>query len=204
MLIGKVDNTIHQQNPYANKAENRQTTGAIDKADNASKVESKKVSGALIEPHDEYIPSSERPNETPGIYRLEKDENGLQKIVFDRPDSTAKGEQAGMAEKKTSEDLPKVAPDQAKEGESPEKKDGPDKSGDKEDRLRCTVDTGNVDDEIKKLKEEKKQIEQQLKSAGDDENKRKDLEKKLSQVQSKLSAKDNDTYRKQNATYTYN
>ena len=204
MLIGTVDNTIHQQNSYTTKTENRQTLDAIDKADDASKVESQKLSGALNEPHDEYIPSGDKPNETPGIYRLEKDENGQQKIVFDHPDSPERSEQPGTAEKKANGDLPGAAPDQTKDGESPEKKDGPEKSGNKKGEMWCTVNTDNVDIEIKKLKEEKQQIEQQLKSTRDDEDKRKELEKRLSQVESELSAKDSDAYRKQHATYTYN
>lgn len=218
MLIGTADNTIHQQNPYTNKAENHQTTGAIDKTDNASKVESQKLPGSLIEPHDEYIPTSDKPNETPGIYRLEKDENGNQKIVFDRPASTVKVQQAGTAENTASEDLPKATTNQVKEGEIPKKKSdnpdivgeipdiagAPDKKSDKEVESRCTINTNKVDAEINKLKEEKKQLEKQLKSAGEDKNKLKDLEKQLSQVASELSAKDNEAYRKQNATSTYN
>ncbi|WP_018751301.1 hypothetical protein [Paenibacillus sanguinis] len=202
MLIGAVDNTIHQQNPYVNKSENRQTAGAADKADNDFKVESKKVSRALTEPHDEYIPSNQKPNEPSGIYRLEKAENGLQRIVFDRPDSPEKSEQADTAEKKVSEDSPKAAPDEIKDSKRLEKKDEPEKNSDNEDKQQSSVNTDKVDAEIKKLKEEKKQIEQQLKGTGEDGNERKDLEKQLLQVESELSVKDNDAYRKQNATYT--
>jgi hypothetical protein len=94
MLIGTVDNTISQQNSYLNKAENRQSVAATDKSKDASKVGAQRSSGALNEPRDEYIPSGDKPNETPGIYRMEKDENGQPKIVFDRPDSPEKSEQA--------------------------------------------------------------------------------------------------------------
>ena len=174
MLIGAVNNTISQQNLYANRAEDNQKADAIDKAEDVSKTGSQKPSGALNEPRDEYIPSGDKPNETPGIYRMEKDENGQSKIVFDRPDSPEKSEQAAASEK----------------------------ADDKKADMKCTVDTGKVDREIKKLKEEKKQIQQELKNASDDEDKHKDLERRLSQVEAELSAKDNDGYRKQNSTYT--
>lgn len=197
MLIGSVDNTIQQQNTYANKAENHQTAGAVDKTDNASQIES---SSDFKEPHDEYIPSGDKKHEkSPGIYRLEKDENGRQKIVCDRPVSSEKSEQAEAAEKKEPDGgLPEEAPKQDEDGA---KSNGPEKSGDKKEDMQCTANTDKVDAEIKKLKEEKQQIEQELKSACD-EDKRKDLEKQLSQVESELSAKDNDTYRKQHADYT--
>lgn len=191
MLIGSVDNTISHQNPYANKAENRQTA---DKTDTASKVESSRLSGALNEPHDEYIPNGDKPEKSPGIYRLEKDETGKQKIVFDRPNSAEKKEQHG--------ELPEVASDQNKDGEEPEKEDGPEKSGDKKKGIWVTANTDKVDAEIKKLKEEKQQLEQQLKRVHDDEDKRKDLEKRLSQVEAELREKDNDAYRKQHLTIT--
>lgn len=178
MLIGSVDHTINQQIPYANKAENHQTVDAGDKNDNTSKIES---SSDFKEPHDEYIPSGGEPEQSPGIYRLGKDENGRQKIVFDRPDSSEKSEQAGTAEKKAN---------------------APEKRSDKKDGALCTVSTDKVDAEIKKLKEEKQQIEQQLNSTRDDAKKQKELQIQLSQVTSELSAKDNDGYRKQQATYT--
>lgn len=197
MLIGTVDNTISQQNSYMNKAENRQSVAATDKAKDASKVGAQRSSGALNEPRDEYIPSGDKPNETPGIYRMEKDENGQPKIVFDRPDSPEKSEQA--SEKKESDIAsPEVEP---KQSESEDKSQAPEKADDKKADTNCTVDTGKVDREIKKLKEEKKQIEQELKNANDEE-KHKDLDRRLSQVEAELSAKDNDGYRKQNSTYT--
>lgn len=190
MLIGTVDNSIRQQDSYATKTENRQTVDTIDKADNSSKVESKKTSE--IELHDEYISGGDKPSETPGIYQLRKDENGQSKIVFDRPDS-----------KKANGDLPSVASEPMKASESPENKDIPEKSDNKKDGIRCTVNTDNVDAEIKKLKEEKQKIEQQIQSASSDEDKRQELEQRLSQIESELSAKDNDSYRKKHATYTY-
>lgn len=216
MLVGTVDTSIYQHNPYKIKTESRQAPDAIDKADDASKVGSQKISGESNEPHDEYIPSGDKTSKTPGIYRLETDKNGQQKIVFDKPDSPEKSEQSDTAQGKDNggsskvapdqtEDngnSPKVASDQSKDDENSKGKDGPEKSGDKKHGLWCTVNTDKVDAEIKKLKEEKQQIERQIKRT-DDENKREDLKKQLSQVESELSAKDNDAYRKQHATYTY-
>lgn len=200
MLIGAVNNTISQQNLYANRAEDNQKADAIDKAEDVSKTGSQKPLGALNEPRDEYIPSGDKPNETPGIYRMEKDENGQPKIVFDRPDSPEKSEQSAASEKKEPDIAsPEVAP---KQSEPEDKSQAPEKADDKKADMKCTVDTGNVDREIKKLKEEKKQIQQELKNASDDEDKHKDLERRLSQVKAELNTKDNDGYRKQNSTYT--
>ena len=216
MLVGTVDTSIYQHNSYKMKTESHQAPAATDKAADASKVESQKISEKLNEPHDEYIPSGGRASETPGIYRLETDKNGQQKIVFDKPDSPEKNEQSDTAQEKdnggSSEvapehtenngNSPKVAPDQSKDDANSKEKDGPEKSGDKKHGLWCTVNTDKVDSEIKKLKEEKQQIERQIKRT-DDENKCRDLKKQLSQIESELSVKDNDAYRKQHATYTY-
>lgn len=202
MLVGTIDTSIHRHNPYAVKAESHQTPDAIDKADDASKMESQKILGASNEPHDEYIPNGDKPSETPGIYRPETDINGQQKIVFDKPDSSEISEQSDTVQGKDNGALSKIASDQTKDDENSKEKDGLEKSSDEKQGLWCTVNTDNVDAEIKKLKEEKQQIEQQLKRT-DDENKCKELKKQLSQIESELSAKDNDAYKKQHATYSY-
>lgn len=204
MLIGAVDNNISSQNPYANKVESgqNQPVNAVDKTDGISKAEQSKLP---VEPRDEYIPSDGKSEKNLGIYRLETDENGSQKIVFDRSDSAEKSKQADATEgKEQNRELPKAASDPNEDGVKPEKGDVPKKSGDKGQDKSCTVNTDKVDAEIKKLKEQKQQIEQQLNSVRDDEEKRKDLEQRLSQVESELRAKDSDSYRKQHATYTYN
>lgn len=67
---------------------------------------------------------------------------------------------------------------------------------------RYTTNTDKVDNEIKKLKEERKQILQELRKAGGDTEKQVDLQKRLSQLDAELQAKDNDAYRKQHATHT--
>lgn len=188
MLIGSVDNTISHQNPYAHQVEGQQNQPVnADKTDGASKAEPSK---ALSELSDEYIPSGDN-SESPGIYRLEKDETGKQKIVFDRPASAEKtGEQ------------PEVSAEPNADNENSKSVYGS-KGNDGKEETSCTVNTDKVDREIKQLKEEKKQIKQEIKSNQNNEDKRRELEKQLSQVESELSAKDNDAYRKQNATYTY-
>jgi hypothetical protein len=203
MMIGAADSSIHQQNIHTDKTDNRQLLNGVDKTGEASKAAAQKSTDALKGPHDEYIPGGDKSSEAPGLYRLEKDENGQQKIVFDRSDSIEKSEQAGLAEKEGNMDLPEVLSDQTKNEKSPDKKDGPEKSTDKEQEMKCTVNTDQVDAEIKKLKEEKQQIEQQLNRIRDDEDRRKELEKQLSLVESELSVKDTDAYRKQHASYTY-
>lgn len=198
MSIGAVGNNISRQNPYANKLEAGQNrpVNVTDKADGTSKAEQ---SRPLALPRDEYIPSDGKSEKTPGIYRLEADENGNKRIAFDRPDSAEKSKRADAMEgKEHAGESPVAASDPNEDGVKPEK------SGDKGEAKSCTVNTDKVDAEIKQLKEQKQQIEQQLNSVRDDEEKRKDLEQRLSQVETELSAKDNDGYRKQHAMYTYN
>ena len=215
MLVGTVDTSIHQYDLYAANEENRKTSDAIGKADNASKDGAQKISETLNEPHDEYSPSGNKPSETPGIHQVEANENSKQTIAPDQPSSQEKSEPSGTAQDKDNDsspeiapdatndngNSPKVAPDPTKDGKDPPKKDGPEKSG-KKHGLWCTVNTDGVDAEIKKLKEEKQQIEQQIKSA-DNEDKTKELKRQLSQIEAELSTKDNDAYRRQHATYTY-
>lgn len=199
MLIGSVNNTIEQQNPYAVEAEKYQIAGTVDKTGNTSRIE---PSGDLKEPRDEYIPSDDKIETSSGLYQLKKDGNGRQKIVVDSPVSSEKKEQAVVAGKKKSDaNLPKAVSKQNKDGD---KTNDPVKSEDKKKDTKLTVNTDKVDAEIEKLKEKKQQIVQKLENVKDNEEKRKILEMQLLQIESELSAKDNDAYRKQNATYTNN
>lgn len=66
---------------------------------------------------------------------------------------------------------------------------------------RCTADTGNVDREIEKLKEEKKRLEQQLRAA-DDPQKTAELQQRLASLESELAQKDNDAYRRQHTIFS--
>lgn len=66
---------------------------------------------------------------------------------------------------------------------------------------RCTADTGNVDREIEKLKEEKKRLEQQLRAA-DDPQKAAELQQRLASLENELAQKDNDAYRRQHTVFS--
>ncbi|MEA4919910.1 MAG: hypothetical protein VB078_03180 [Clostridiaceae bacterium] len=203
MSIGAVGNSVSRPDPYASKVEEDQNKpiNAADKAKEAEKAEQSK-SSALH--RDEYIPSDGKAEKTPGLYRLEADENGDKRIVFDRPDSTEQSKPAdGTQGKEQAGKSPETVSGPDIDALLPEKGDGPEKPGDKKGGLFCRVDTDKVDSEIKKLKEQKQQIQQQLNSVRDDEEKRRDLEQRLSQIESELSAKENDGYRKANASYTY-
>lgn len=143
-------------------------------------------------PQDEYVSSEKSAAKPTGLYRLEQDEKGHPRVLYDDPrkadGADAKGEQ--------------------------ERSSGtPGKPAEK-----CTANTDKVEREIRKLKEKKQQLEQQLQSAsgtggtlgkpsapfgGQAEKKVRELEKKLAQVESELSRKDNDTYRRQNAEVSY-
>ncbi len=124
-------------------------------------------------PKDEYISREKSGSRPSGLYRVEQDENGNPKVLYDDPKKSGGADGKGQ---------PKVGAD------SPE-----------DNAEKCTMNTDKVDREIKKLKEQKQQLEQQIKTASEDEEKVKELEKKLSQIEGELSQKDNDTYRRQNA-----
>lgn len=65
----------------------------------------------------------------------------------------------------------------------------------------CTTDTGKVDREIEKLREEKTRLSEQVRMT-DDPQKKEELRRQLAQVEQELAQKDNDTYRRQHATVT--
>lgn len=138
------------------------------------------------EKSDEKLPASET-----GIYHLSKDEDGNPKIVFDAPDRMEKDS-----------DKLSDAEDNLMSDEAPQKVDGSDSPKEEPETTQCTTNTDKVDNEIKKLKEERKQILQELRKAGGDAEKQADLQKRLSQLDAELQAKDNDAYRKQHATHT--
>lgn len=65
----------------------------------------------------------------------------------------------------------------------------------------CTIDTGKVDREIEKLREEETRLSEQVRMT-DDPQKKEELQRQLAQVEQELAQKDNDTYRRQHATVT--
>lgn len=194
MSVGSVDNTIHQQNPYANRAIKPQGQEVEGKVEGTGKTEPSKPSQPQGS-QDEYIPSVDKPEKGSGVYRLEKDGNGNQKVTVDRP---------ATEEKETEEQTESPA----KNEESSETAEGSQKSGgkptksDDEGTSSTTTNTDSVDAEIKKLKERRAQLQKQLQNAQGDENQRKNIEKQLAQLDAEIILKDSDAYRKQNATYT--
>ncbi len=95
------------------------------------------------------------------------------------------------------EDQRDVAPDEKDEDEKSKKA-----SDDKKTVRIGTVDTGKVDAEIQKLKQEKQRIAQALRQAAGDDQGQEALQKRLEAVDSELRVKDTDAYRKQNAEYS--
>lgn len=199
MSVGLVDNTVPQQNPYANRAIKPQDEEAEGKVEGTEKTEPSKPSQPKGS-QDEYIPSVDKPEKGSGVYRLEKDENGNKKVTVDRP-ATEDGQTEEQAESQVkNEESSEPAGKQQEGGDKPMKSGGAPKSDD-EDTL-TTVSTDSVDAEIKKLKKRRTQLQKQLQNAQGDEDQRKSIEKQLAQVNSEIASKDNDAYRKQNATYT--
>ena len=203
MSIGSVDNNILSSNPY-DRTENRQNqfVGAADKTKEITQTESIQ-SGTPEGPNDEFIKTGDKPESSAGIYRYERDENGKQIIVFDRPDSSLKSDMEIEEGQEMNDELSEAAEGLDENAGQPKKSNESEESGSSDGAMKCTVNTDKVDAEIKKLKEEKKQIQQKLKNFHGNDEKHKELEKRLSEIDSELRIKDNDAYRKQNATTTY-
>lgn len=199
MSVGSVDNTIQQQNPYANKAVKPQDKEAEGKVEGTGKTEPSKPSQPKGS-QDEYIPSSDNQEKASGVYKLEKDENGNQKVTVDRP-ATAENETEEQTESSAkNEESSKAAEGSQKSGSKPMKSGGAPKSDDED--TSTTTSTDSVDAEIEKLKKRRAQLQKQLQDAQGDENQRKNIEKQLAQLDAEIVLKDSDAYRKQNATYS--
>lgn len=100
----------------------------------------------------------------------------------------------GLYQLKYSQDgSPKISFD------NPRKKAADNKEAKQEEK--CTGNTDKVEQEIRKLKEEKKQLEQKLHTASDSK-KVKELEQQLAKVEQELQQKDNDTYRRQHTVFS--
>lgn len=127
---------------------------------------------------DEYISSEKSGAKPTGLYWIGEDENGNRKIFFDDPKKSGKADAKEPSDKKT---------EGSENGGTPE---------------TCTSDTGKVDREIEKLKEQQKQLRQQIQSAAGDEKKVQELQRKLAQVENELSQKDNETYRRSNTSFS--
>ena len=113
-----------------------------EKAEEAEKAEKEKEAGKntdrIPEPRDEYISSEASDRKPTGLYRLGQDENGNPKVLYDDPKKPAR-----EAEEKESAEKKPVDAD----------KDGdPGAAGEK-----CVGSTDRVDQEIRRLKEQKKQ-----------------------------------------------
>ena len=162
---------------------------------------------------DGYIAGDFSPSKPTGVYSLGKDEEGKPKILLEKPEASSRSslldengaKRSDEPEKKTrsakpsdEEDERDVAPKEEEDEEEDEKSE---KASDEKKTIRIgTVDTGKVDAEIQKLKQEKQRIALALsKAAGDDQ---KDLQKRLEAIDSELRVKDTDSYRKQHSEYS--
>ena len=199
MSVGSVDNTIQQQNPYANRAIKPQDEEAEGKVEGTGKTEPSKPSQPQGS-QDEYIPSSDKQEKASGVYRLEKDGNGNQKVTVDRPATEEKETEEQTDSSAKNEELSERTEGSQKSGSKPTKSGGAPKSDDKE--TSTTTSTDSVDAEIEKLKKRRAQLQKQLQDTEGDESQRKNIEKQLAQLDAEIILKDSDAYRKQNATYS--
>lgn len=200
MSVGSVDNTIQQQNPYANKAVKPQDKEAEGKVEGTGKTEPSKPSQQPKGSQDEYIPSVDKLEKGSGVYRLEKDGNGNQKVTVDRPATSGNETEEQTESSAKNEESSETAEGSQKSGSKPTKSGGAPKSDDKD--TSTTTNTDSVDAEVEKLKKRRAQLQKQLQDAEGDESQRKNIEKQLAQLDAEIILKDSDAYRKQNATYS--
>ena len=162
---------------------NIESVGAAAVQQNSALLSAQQQESAPVQAPQESAPRQDRfiPDETPkgvGLYAPERDEAGGLSITFDAPRQAAPSDSAHAEKNADSEEAAK---------------------GQKEAKAEeCTVNTDRVDQEIRKLREQKEQLEKSL-QATEDPQKRAALEKQLSTMEAQLLQKDNDTYRKQHA-----
>ena len=142
--------------------------------------------------YDEYVPTDKALNQPIGIYRVVPEADGAPGIAFDAPEAVPSPEADAP-------ELPRET-DETPDGSQEPDKAAPQKGGKKPET--CTVNTDQVDREIKKLKEKRKELQQRIQREQDPDKKRQ-LEKQLSQIESELKRKDNDNYRKQHMKVSY-
>lgn len=148
---------------------------------------------------DRFIRSDGSETTSAGTYSLKKDGNGNSKIVYDQPTAgpgtVDEGAHAKTSDKKENSLVsPKKSEDKSNKVPEHSSSNG---------GLQCTVNTDQVDAEIKNLKKEKQQIEQEIKQSDGDDAKKQQLEEQLKEINNELRTKDSDAYRKQHASYAY-
>ncbi len=180
----------------AGRAEKPEKTGGAEKPERADRVTKARDAAGTPRLKDGYIPGEKAGQKPSGLYRVEKDESGRRKILYDDPHRLRKEQPEKAADGKG-----RVAgkrPEEAADGK--EQRANGNNPGEPEEK--CVGNTDRVEREIRKLKEEKKQLEQKIQSASGDEEKARDLERKLAQVEQELSRKDTDAYSRQNTVFS--
>lgn len=182
----RINENFNSSTDYAERLKEEQRAREAEKSKETGG--GAKALGNVSEQCDEYISSEKSKAKTVGLYRVEQDNNGGQKILFDSPGKAVKGDASGQKQ-------PAVKGDASGQKQPAVKGDNSEKSPEK-----CIADTDKVEREIRELKEKKQQLEQQIRQISDDESKTRELEKKLAEVENELNQKDNDAYRRQNAS----
>lgn len=175
MVVGINGNYDSYGSSYAERMREKQDVRGAERAGETAGGAEAISSGTPSEPRDEYIGSGKSGAEPTGLYWVGQDEDGKRTIFFDK----------NLSKKGTGDKGPKA------EGDNQEKP-----------AEICVGSTDKVDQEIKKLKEEKQELERQIQSVPGDEKKIRQLEKKLAQIEQELSRKDNDTYRRQHTAFS--
>ena len=192
---------MHERHAIFQTAETEETK-TVENEKDVQKV-SPSGNGDVAPTMDELV---HEPAATPiGLYRLEQDENGKPKIIFDDPEKTNDtprpegGQMPGDASKANDDQKPGDAAN-ATDGSKP--KNSPKSEDASKSEETCIGNTDKVDREIEHLKKEKKRLEQQIRAASGDEGKIEKLKQKLEQVTQELARKDTDSYRRQHTTFS--
>ena len=192
---------MHERHAIFQTAETEETK-TVENEKDVQKV-SPSGNGDVAPTRDEYV--HEPPTTPIGLYRLEQDENGKPKIIFDDPEKTNDtprpegGQMPGDASKANDDQKPGDAAN-ATDGSKP--KNSPKSEDASKSEETCIGNTDKVDREIEHLKKEKKRLEQQIRAASGDEGKIEKLKQKLEQVTQELARKDTDSYRRQHTTFS--
>lgn len=122
---------------------------------------------------DEYVKGEDAQQPAAGLYSVGQDESGSPVVRFDAPTDGSEPAQDAKAD--------------GAQGPA---------------TTKTTVNTDQVDAEIKQLKQQAQQLQTKLRQAAGDEQESAALEQQLAQLQNEITQKDTDTYRKQHATVT--
>lgn len=203
-----VESVLFSQTSTAASADIRPVTAVAPVGNVSSSEQSNaKASDSGNSARDQYVPAnSDSPENAPGLYRVELDENGNQRVLFDRaaPQRSASQDsvQSDKSQKSSQDEdgeLAQMDKEQSDDTQKAEEKTEDSDKAQKKSAESKKTNTQRVEAEIKSLKQRKVRLQQQLKDTTNVER-RKELQIQLSQIEEELQLKDTDSYREKHAS----